>query len=398
MRQPKKIPGIENRQRFDRRGRVYWTFRVRWIDPGSGRRVGQEFDTQQDAMDFKAQLRLAARRGTLADLTAGSETLADYTAHWWETFAPQNLAHHTLTVYAIVWNVHLEPRLGGLQLRQITPGTVVSFRTDLEAAGVGAPTVRKAMSLLQSILRRAVEEDRLISNPVKHVRKPAQARSRAVKPLPPETVEQIRRALRDMTDQTLISVLAYAGLRPEEALALQWSHVRKGTLLIEQKNVDGAIVTGQKVLGRHARTVDLLDELRLDLAAYRLASGRPAARVYVFRRADDQPWRATDYRNWRKRTFRTAAHTAGLTTTTPPWSKANAYDGPVPYDLRHSFASLLLHEGRLSVVEIAGQMGHSVETLLSTYAHVIAELRGQQKIAANQQIIQARGIRHRSAG
>jgi integrase len=28
-------------------------------------------------------------------------------------------------------------------------------------------------------------------------------------------------------------------------------------------------------------------------------------------------------------------------------------DGACPYDLRHAFASLLIHEGRLSVVEIA---------------------------------------------
>ena len=46
-----------------------------------------------------------------------------------------------------------------------------------------------------------------------------------------------------------------------------------------------------------------------------------------------------------------------------------------PYDLRHSLASLLYAEGR-NPAEIAQIMGHSVETLSSTYTHVIKELEG----------------------
>jgi hypothetical protein len=61
-----------------------------------------------------------------------------------------------------------------------------------------------------------------------------------------------------------------------------------------------------------------------------------------------------------------------------------------PYDLRHSFASLLIHEGRPPIVEIAQQLGHNATTCLSTYAHVIAELRGAEKVSAQEQIRKAR--------
>jgi site-specific recombinase XerD len=44
-----------------------------------------------------------------------------------------------------------------------------------------------------------------------------------------------------------------------------------------------------------------------------------------------------------------------------------------PYDLHHSFASLLLHEGR-SVRYVARQLGHDARLTLSTYVHVIDEL------------------------
>jgi hypothetical protein len=39
--------------------------------------------------------------------------------------------------------------------------------------------------------------------------------------------------------------------------------------------------------------------------------------------------------------------------------EAVGIDGARPYDLRHAFASLLVHEGRLSVVDIAAQLGHT---------------------------------------
>jgi integrase len=56
-----------------------------------------------------------------------------------------------------------------------------------------------------------------------------------------------------------------------------------------------------------------------------------------------------------------------------------------PYDLRHSFASLLLHEGR-SVMYVARQLGLT----LSTYGHVIDELDDVPQIPAEDAIRGAR--------
>ncbi len=66
-----------------------------------------------------------------------------------------------------------------------------------------------------------------------------------------------------LRDATLVSVLAYAGLRPEEALALEDQHVRGRAILIEQKWVDGEIVPGQKT-NRPPRFPPLLDVLRTE--------------------------------------------------------------------------------------------------------------------------------------
>lgn len=69
---------------------------------------------------------------------------------------------------------------------------IAAFRRDIEAAGVGAPTVRKTLVTLQSMLRSAVEWQRLAANPVQATRKPSVKRQRAVRPLAPAAVEQLR--------------------------------------------------------------------------------------------------------------------------------------------------------------------------------------------------------------
>ena len=60
-----------------------------------------------------------------------------------------------------------------------------------------------------------------------------------------------------------------------------------------------------------------------------------------------------------------------------------------PYDLRHSFASLLLHEGR-SVIYVARQLGHGAELTMRTYGHVIEELEDRPQLPAEDAISEAR--------
>jgi integrase len=65
---------------------------------------------------------------------------------------------------------------------------------------------------------------------------------------------------------------------------------------------------------------------------------------------------------------------------------------PRRYDLRHSFASLLLAGGHRPLY-VARQLGHSLAVLISTYAHLFDEYEGRERIDAEADIAQARGHR-----
>lgn len=67
-----------------------------------------------------------------------------------------------------------------------------------------------------------------------------------------------------------MSVLAYAGLRPGEALALAWRNVRERTILVDRAI---ALRREKGTKTNAARTVRLLALLAKDLAGWRCASG-----------------------------------------------------------------------------------------------------------------------------
>ena len=364
-------------ERVDRASGPVW--RVRWRDE-LGRNRSKVLGRKRDAEAFDAEVRRLKRTRDLGQLDAGKQTLADFGTEWWSLHAEPNLAPSTLKVYAALWDVHVLPRLGSYPLRDLTPEVITSFRLGLEHDGTGPASVRKTLTLLQGVLQRACEWGRVSSNPLAAVRKPPLRAARAVEPLPPVTVERIRGwflARGELGDAALVSVLAYAGLRPGEALALTWGHVRDRTLLVERAVSLGEIgptKTAQR------RTVTLLAPLAQDLAEWRLASGRPEPDALVFPGHDGGPWSLTAYQNWRRRIFGPVAESCGA-------------QGARPYDLRHSFVSLLIHEGR-SVVEVARQAGHSPKVALDTYAHVFDELAGHERVPAETLIRRARSDEH----
>ncbi len=73
---------IERRQRKRRNGETYVVWRVRWSDTAGAKRAST-FDSERDALDFEARLRLLNRSNDLASLDAGRETLTEFVAEWW---------------------------------------------------------------------------------------------------------------------------------------------------------------------------------------------------------------------------------------------------------------------------------------------------------------------------
>ncbi len=337
---------------------------VRWRE--GGRQLQRTFIKRGDAMAFETDIKRRRQLGALAPGVIQSRmTLAEFVREeWWPRYAVPNLKPSTQRRYLEVWGTHLLQALGDHELRAITPMVVEDLRAQFDAQKVGVQTQRKALMLLQGILRRAVVRGLIPANPVSAVSKPRQPPTRRPEPLPPQTVERIRTQL-SQRDATMVSVLAYAGLRPEETTSARWRDLGDRSLHVHASKTE------------RARTVKLLAPLAQDLAEWRLASGRPPPSALIFPTHDGDEWKLHDWQNWRRRVYQPAA-------------KAAAVTGDLRvYRLRGSFVSLLLWEGR-SLAAVAEQAGHSVATLAKHYAGVLDELEEKPRTPAAEAIKTAR--------
>ncbi|RDI76057.1 hypothetical protein Gocc_0476 [Gaiella occulta] len=195
---------------------------MRWRE--NGRNRSKSFTSKADAQRFEGDVRRSRELGRPLDIDRGKELLSEFVETWWRRHVVPNLAKNTRDSYGPTWEKHIRRRLGGYRLRDITPGIVDQFKADLITAGAGPSVVHKALVILSGMFTCAVKWDHVERNPVDAIKVPTPKRARYVRPLPPATVEALRGQLLvqgRLLDATLVSVLAYAGLRPEEARALQ---------------------------------------------------------------------------------------------------------------------------------------------------------------------------------
>ena len=375
---------------------------VRYYENGRrGAKRQRTFDRRADAERFETEIRRRRQLGQLAAEVLGSDqTVHDFIREWWENHALVQLAPGTLTSYAHVLDKWIVPYLGQLRLRDISRETIDGYRATLLRAGAGAPTVNRTLAILQGVLARAVEWRRIAANPAAGVRKLAHVRDAAIDARTPEEVEAIRAVVRP-GDTALVSVLAYEGLRPAEAFALEWRDVLderglpRGRLRVERALSDGQVSTTKS---KRSRDPELFEPVAKELAELYLRLGRPDRRTLVF---PDGRGGHLRRQNWRRRVWTPAlaaawpcASCAG--TGTRRREKCDDCSGTGsaryfrPYDLRHTAATLLVYEGR-TVNEVAEHLGHADPGFtLRVYGHVYRDARDRRGTSVADAIMDAR--------
>jgi integrase len=347
---------------------------VRWRE--NGRNRSRTFDRKPDAEAWDREVKRRRQLGPLAveQLTDRSVTLGEWIVERWTPEHGVMLEQSTRTRYADVYALHVAPTLDDVPLSGLTVGVLRRWQARLVAEGIKPGTVHKCRTFLSSVLRHAAEAEAIPANPLALVRAPragTTARTRHRRAHPRSTR---RRACGTRLGAGVCRPPAGRVARP------RWGDVRERTILVQRgADPDGR---AKATKTRAVRTVRLLAPLAADLREWRMASGRPGDATLVFPREGGEAWTKEEWDVFRARGWKTACKHSGLDPV------------PRPYDLRHSFASLLLAEGR-TVHYVAAQLGHSPVLTLSTYGHLIAEYADDAgPIDAEQEIAKARACEH----
>lgn len=124
-------------------------FQARYQGPdGIDRPAPVTFESRRDADDWLAEKQTEVRRGDWKGPDAGAVNFETYALQWIEERA---LAATTEELYRRLLRLHLLPAFGALDLDEITPPRVRSWRAERLSA-TGGTTVAKAYRLLNLAL------------------------------------------------------------------------------------------------------------------------------------------------------------------------------------------------------------------------------------------------------
>jgi integrase len=323
---------------------------VRWRE--GARHRSATVATREEALALDEARRSRRRMGAFAPNDPSDELLIEHVRVWYDC-EQDGWAKSTRLNRAHLLDKWIVPYLGEQRLKDLGQPQIRAWRSAIERAGAKTVTANRALGTLSACLGSAVKDGKLPYNPCSGVEKRREVVARP-RVLTPFEVEQIRAAMPSQRDAVLVSLMAYAGLRPAEAFALEWRDV--GNLLVVDRSFTYGEFRPTKTGSR--RTVDIVQPLRDDIDALR-ATARTTNGVGSLV-APNRSGGPLDLRTWRRRIWNPACGRAGVSAA--------------PYDCRHGYCSMLAHEGR-SAPYIAAMMGHALTDTQRHYAHLIDDAR-----------------------
>ena len=330
------------------------------------------FATKREASAFLARVRADVDRGTWSDPFAGKVKLADYAWRWLDE--RPNLRPRTHELYESELKLHILPRLGGIEIADLTPGKIRTWHAGLlKADRPGPTTVAKCYRLLRSILNTAVEDGMLPNNPC--AIKGAGVEHHAERPV--ATVEQVFQ-LADAIEpryRAMVLLAGFTGLRLGELLALSPREIdlASGTVKVTrqlQELAGGGHFEGPPKSNAGRRTVAIPPVLLPMLADHIATSDN---RAYVFGGSNNRPLR--------RATFAKAWHGAVEAVGLPELRF---------HDLRHTGNALAAATGA-STKELMARLGHSSPRAALIYQRASRERDAAIAQALSDTIIKAVG-------
>ncbi|WP_329552144.1 site-specific integrase [Streptomyces sp. NBC_00988] len=380
----KKDPDTGKRERTTRYGKGS-RYRVAGI-PGVR---DKSFDVLEDAKTWLRTAGTDSERGEFVDPRDGSITLDDYVTRFWQ--AGVRGAPGTVKRIDERVRLHIQPQLGTVALRDISPAVLRGYIAALEKE-LSPRYARQILGTLSNIFETAIDDKRLVRNPMraKSVRWPrAPEDQREAWPL--ETAQRVRDAINARYRIAVVLALG-CGLRQGEVFGLSPEDVdfARGVLRIRrQVQLLGGRLYFTLPKGGKTRVVDMPPSVAAALAQYFMEY--PAVEVEL-------PWGGPEPERETKKFPLVITTTYGNALranifNVEVWKPALAAAGVIPlrkkgerwkasrkdgfHVLRHTYASVILEAGE-SVVTLARWLGHSSPTItLDYYAHFMPEAGGK---------------------
>lgn len=329
--------------------------RARWRTP-EGKSRSKVMPTKRAATAYGVKMEGAKLTGSYIDPAASKVTFKAFAEQWFrsQVFDPSTKAAVSSRLK------HAWETLGPMPIGAIRPSTVQAWISGLSC---GPATARLVLTHVSQVFSAAVDDSLIARNPcqAKSVKAPKATREK-VQPFTVDHAHGLVDEFREGRYRAMPAVFNGAGLRQGEAFGLQkgdvdflggWLHVRR-----QVKQATGGPRFGPPK-GKKIRKVPLSKWVALELAEQlRLYPVEDLdGLIFTTGRGDG----IIRHNLFNANEWKPALRAIGLDDEDP---RNGCHRG------RHTFASVLLHEGE-SVAAVAEWMGNTPAVVLRTYAHLM---------------------------
>lgn len=319
-------------------------------------------------------------------------TVSEYMGAYIEGRA-HKIERRTVAEYKSLTNRFIDPALGAYQIDQLQPDLVQKWVNDC-AKDYAPRTVRKALVLLRSAMKQAIERDLIAKDPTRTVEAPKVPTTNPNALGASERAKVLRFVAIEPADpmNMAVSMALLMGMRRGEICALRWRNVDLDAQTLEIREALGRddTATGSEhwyikepKTGGSRRTLyipdALIDPLRERLGAAKGEAAKFRADYldyFVVGFADGSPMNG-DQLTTKWRATAKALNLVGTQGKTPTF-----------HDLRHTFATAAITNQSADIKTVSSMMGHSNAAMtLNIYASADPEAKrkASQSIAEQMQ-------------
>ena len=324
---------------------------------------------------------LAAARNGLRDFHAGLERerelerklapaqeldLSHWLEYWMDSIVRPNRAETTVYAYQKIIDNHIDPALGTVPLKRLTPKMVQEYYTETQRAnGLSSNTMRRHHDLLSSALRSAVRQDVIPASPMERV-EPPRVRTTESYFYNNQELKLLYQKIEGNILELAVKLAGSLGMRREEICGLKWENVdlqRHLVLIREARTAYGATIVQKETKNRSSvRTLYLPDEVYLLLE-------QEQARQQQERCLRDLEYNPTDHVILDAKGMPYSPNALSLAFTR--FVKKNDLPRLTFHGLRHTFATIASCQGA-SLFDIGKALGHSTPaTTGRIYTHLV---------------------------
>ena len=268
--------------------------------------------------------------------------------------------------YQKIIDNHIDPALGTVPLKQLTPKMVQEYYTETQrTSGLSSNTMRRHHDLLSSALRSAVRQDVIPASPMERV-EPPRVRTAESYFYNNQELKLLYQKIEGNILELAVKLAGSLGMRREEICGLKWENVdlqRHLVLIREARTAYGATIVQKETKNRASvRTLYLPDEVYLLLE-------QEQARQQQERCVQSPAYNPTDHVILDAKGAPYSPNALSLAFTR--FVRKNDLPRLTFHGLRHTFATIASCQGA-SLFDIGKALGHATPaTTGRIYTHLV---------------------------